>query len=155
LQPQQAALLAKFEALLPSRNAQLAPELVPMNDLLRKHRGIPRDPAEKQAFWQGADTYNRRWLLCPFNDERGYCGIYPVRPLPCRVTYVADTADNCGPKATTSPALIKHPALDQAIKDARELLLAAVDRAARPAEKEMIGMVGDALNALRTPKSPA
>ena len=155
LQPEQAALLAKFEALLPSRTAQLASELIPLDDLLRRHRGIPRDAAERQTFWQVVDGYNRRWQLCPFNDERGLCGIYPVRPLPCRVTYVVDGAENCGPKAIASPVRIQHPALEQAIQEARELLLAAADRAGRPAEKELVGMVGDALTALRTANSPA
>lgn len=149
LLPAQAALLAQLDARVASPQSSPASELVPLNALLARHRGIPNEPVARQNFFEILDGYNRRWVMCPFNDERGYCGIYPVRPLPCRVAYVVDTAEHCGPRATTSPAWVQHPALSGAINAARQQLLAAGDRASRPPEQELITLVREALATLR------
>ncbi len=64
------------------------------------------------------DAWRQR-VLCPFNDARGMCGIYPVRPLVCRYNHALDTAAGCEPDVAVQARRLSFKPLDEFIERAR------------------------------------
>jgi Fe-S-cluster containining protein len=152
LQPENAWLLDRYEAWLPRWREAIGPEVAVIERILAEHGGVPADATIRQEYLDANDTYARRRLMCPFNDDAGNCAIYPVRPMPCRTWNVVGTSANCGPDPKEPPVAISHPVLGEAIRDARKMLDGAAERAAQPkAERAMMNALEGALSALRRP----
>ena len=149
LEPDQAELRARFEAALPAWREAVAEERATVEELLARHAGPPLDEPDRQRYVDATLAYHRRDAMCPFNDAQGNCGIYPVRPLPCRATYVEGTAEHCGPGDPQGPSVLKHPSLQGALQELRTLLLDSARRSpSQPAEAALPTFVAAALASL-------
>ena len=149
LEPEQSELLAHFEATLPSWSTAVDEPRRVIDALLERHAGPPLTAPDQERYLGATFDYHRRGAMCPFNNAQGNCAIYPVRPLPCRATYVEGTADFCPPDRPPGPSVVKHPSLQGALQDLRALLLEAAHSAARPAEQSLPSFVAAALVELR------
>lgn len=146
LEPEQAALLARFRAWVPRWREAIGPEVALIEEALARHGDLPPEGADRDRYLAATEDYARRRLMCPFNDEAGNCAVYPVRPMPCRTWNVIGTADNCGPDPKAPPIVMRHPHLSQTIIQAREVLDGAATRAGRnPGERALVNALEDAL----------
>jgi Fe-S-cluster containining protein len=115
--PESAGIRARFEARLPAWRERAGDEGRALERLLAENGGTPPEGPAFEGYKALGLDYARKGNLCPFN-EAGRCEIYPVRPTICRAVHVVDTADYCTPDRGGVPAVVSHPALEQAVRAA-------------------------------------
>ncbi len=119
----------RFLSRLPEWRARVGDEVGVIDRIAAAHGGAPRpDDDDAPTYAEAMGAYFARDAMCPFNDERGWCSIYEVRPLPCRVTLVVDSAEFCKRGAPHGPKVVRPRSLQDAIQAAR----AGIARAPRP-----------------------
>jgi Fe-S-cluster containining protein len=59
----------------------------------KRAESLGEDEAEDRAL----HDYFAEWLPCPFSDRAGDCGIYPVRPVSCRMYFSETDPRYCTP----------------------------------------------------------
>jgi Fe-S-cluster containining protein len=125
-EPAQAELRARFEAKLPAWRERAGGDAAALDAHMDAHAGERPAGRAWDQYQQMTVAYARKRNMCPFN-EAGRCEIYPVRPLICRAVYVVDTADNCLPDRAP-PAIVSHPALEEAFRAATVACAKASER---------------------------
>jgi len=118
--PENAAVRARFEEKLPAWREAAQPETGELTQLMAAEAGGPQEGPAWERFRELEARYVRKRNFCPFNHQ-GNCEIYPIRPGICRAYNVIDTAEYCVPDAGGSPAVLSHPRLDEALRQAAAL----------------------------------
>jgi Fe-S-cluster containining protein len=135
-EPAQAEVRARFEAKLPAWRERAGGDVAALDAHMDAHAGGERAGRAWDEYQQMTVAYARKRNMCPFN-EAGRCEIYPVRPLICRAVYVVGTADNCLPDRG-APAIVSHPALEEAFRAATHACAQASARMGEGAQPRAI-----------------
>ncbi len=125
-QPEHAEARARFLQKLAGWRAGAGDSVANLDALLAAASG-PGQSLVWEAFRNASQDYLRRGNLCPFN-EAGACEIYPVRPTPCRTTYVTGTAEYCTPDRGGEPSAVSAPQLHEAIASSSDRMAKAAAR---------------------------
>ncbi len=146
--PAQAEVRGRFLAKLPAWRGVARERLATLDALIAVADG-GTSSAGWEAYRTASDDYLRARNMCPFN-EAGLCEIYPLRPVPCRTTYVTDTAEYCVPDRGRSPSTVTAPQLHEAVASASEEMARACQKSGLEARRRALPeMVAASLDARR------
>jgi Fe-S-cluster containining protein len=150
LAPERRSRLARFRDQLAHWREAIGPEVWFLEEMIAKHGGMPPGDPEFTLCAQAARAYQSRGLMCPFNADDGSCEIYPVRPSPCRVTFVVDTPQFCRAGSGGLPTVVRHRKLTEVTVALRNLLKDSSVRAGYGGELALPNAVVRALDALES-----
>lgn len=148
LSPGQEERLARFWEQLAQWREAIGPEVWILEEWISRFGGMPDTEPDFTICAKAARAYQMRGLMCPFNAADGSCEIYPLRPSPCRVTFVVDTHEFCRSGAGGLPNVVRHAKLSEITTALRRLLRMESSSAGYRGELALPQAVERALEAL-------